>query len=223
MLLIQEVNLIWHKQERGGAAAVARRRFPYAYNWPAECGLHNVMLHRLNFYQQGENFLDDEAETRQSLQAYGQKMGLTQAEIDRRIVQRLWQAQKYAKQFYNSADDLNLTNLSLAYCGDNLQVDFCYDVQRSGRPARRGHNKDFANRQARMYSRDCLNENAFLLAPGQYGRVVWNERNVDYDTGGWYYQLHIYNLFYGSRGVPPADVLIVNKPDFVYEQLADLY
>ena len=222
MLLIQEVNLTWHKPERGGAAASARQQFPLAYVWPAESGLHNVTLHRLNFYQEGEKFLDSVTEMRHSLQVCGQKMAMPQSEIDRRISQRLWQMQKYEQQFYNSADELNLTNLTLAYCGENLQVDFCYDEQRSGRPMRRGRNKDFNNRHSRMLGRDGLHENAVVLAPGQYGRLIWNERRVDCDTGGWYYQLHVYNLLYTVRGVPANDVLI-REPDFVYEQLADLY
>lgn len=222
MLLIQEVNLTWHKAERSGAAVGARRKFPLAYNWPADGGLHNVMLHRLSFYQQGEKFLDAAEDMRQSMTKNLIARGMTKPEIERRISQRLWQMKKLAQQFYNSADELNLTNLALNYCGDNLQVDFCYDERRSGQPVRRGRNKDFVNQQSRWFGRDRLNENAFLLEPGQYGRIIWNERKVDCDTGGWYYQLHIYNLLYWPRGVPPANVLVDNEPDFRYEQLAKL-
>lgn len=68
-----------------------------------------------------------------------------------------------------------------------------------------------------------MNENAFLLVPGEYGRVMWNERNVDYDTGHWYYQLHIYNILLYPRGVPPTDILAQRQPDYEYEQMADLF
>ena len=148
---------------------------------------------------------------------------LTEAEIEQRVAQRLWQARKYEKQTYRNADELNLANLAFEYCGENLAVNFAYDERRSGSPRRRGSNRDYHNQQSLWHGRDCLNEEAFLLEPGQYGRIIWNERCADCDTGHWYYQLHIYNILLFKRGVPPADILLTRQPDYEYSQLADLY
>lgn len=224
MLLIQEVNLTWHKADRGSAGAAARRGFALAYPWPGGRELPNVALHCQSFFQHGQEFWDMAAENRQSMATALAAMGITEPqEIERRIAQRLWQLQKYENRHYKSVVELNLANLALEYCGDNLEVTFCYDEQRSGRPRRRGRNKDYHRVDSRMHGRDCLNETAFLLAPGEYGRVIWNERNVDYDTGVWYYQLHVYNILLFPRGVPSADALQVRQPDYEYRQLAELF
>lgn len=223
MLLIQTITLAWHKEERGAAGAQARARFPLAYELPELDLRYNVLLHNLSFTQRGEKIVDDVEEARQTLPAVFCKLGLTEPEIERRVAQRIWQQRKYEKQTYQAAAELNLANLALECCGDNLAVAFGYDERRSGRPMRRGRNKDYHNQQSFWYGRDCLNEEAFLLEPGQYGRILWNERLTDYDTGIWYYQLHIYNILLVKRGLPPADVLLTRQPDYEYEQLADLY
>ena len=90
-------------------------------------------------------------------------------------------------------------------------------------PYRRGHNEDFGNAASRFCGRDCLNETAFLLVPGQYGRLLWNERR-SCQEGEWNYQLHLYNLYLAPDGTSPAeDVFTCREPDVVYRQLADLY
>ena len=72
--------------------------------------------------------------------------------------------------------------------------------------------------------KDCLNETAFVLRPGQYGRVIWNERRTDYDYQTWYYQLHIRNLFHiSSEQEIKQDIFLAARPDFEYRQLAALY
>ncbi len=223
VLLVQNITLVWHKTERGAAGAQARARFPLAYDLPEPELRHNVLLHNLRFIQCEEKFIDSLEETRRTLPVVLRKLGLTEAEIEQRVAQRLWQARKYEKQTYRNADELNLANLAFEYCGENLAVNFAYDERRSGSPRRRGRNRDYHNQQSLWHGRDCLNEEAFLLEPGQYGRIIWNERCADCDTGHWYYQLHIYNILLFKRGVPPADILLTRQPDYEYSQLADLY
>ncbi len=223
MLLVQNITLVWHKAERGAAGAQARARFPLAYRLPEPELRHNVLLHNLRFVQHGTDFVDGLTEERQLLLTSLRHLGLPELEIEQRVAQRLWQARKYEKQTYQTADELNLINLDFTYCGENLAVAFAYDERRGGRPMRRGRNRDYHNQQSVWHGRDCLNEEAFLLEPGKYGRIVWNERCADYDTGSWYYQLHIYNILLFKRGVPPADILLTRQPDYEYKQLADLY
>ena len=69
----------------------------------------------------------------------------------------------------------------------------------------------------------CLNETAFILRSGQYGRIIWNERRTDYDNRTWYYQLHILNLFHMPLGQEiTKDIFLAAQPDFEYKQLAVL-
>ena len=126
-------------------------------------------------------------------------------------------------QNYAAIQDINLANLSICREEDNLIVSFYYDERRCGAPFRRGHNKDYHNQDSLFYHRDVLNETAFILSPGQYGRILWNERCTDCDEGTWYYQLHIYNLYYMQSEIIPCDLFTQKAPDYQYQQLAWLY
>lgn len=182
-----------------------------------------MFIHNLNFYQDGNAFLDSIQEASQSLQEYLPRYGYTQEQIQREIQNRLIMIQKNQYQSYASVDALNLTNLSVCCKKGQYAVTFFYDRQRSGMPFRRGHNKDFRNPDSRFYGMDVLNETAFVLAEDQYGRIIWNERNTDYDTGTWYYQLHIYNLFHLSVRNFSKQIFVKNKLTYEYRQLAVLH
>lgn len=221
MLLIQTISLDWGKTERGAQFAKARRNFPQTF--PIETIPEGeVVLHTLNFYQQGTSFLDDLAETRQSLEKALPRLGFSPERIQQEVQERNRHIQQYRIQVFPSASALNLTNLDIQPCENGYAVSFFYDEHRSGMPFRRGHNQDYTNPQSPLYCKDCLNELAFHLLLGQYGRILWNERKTDSDTGQWYYLIHIYNIYFLS-GRPTADLLSKNKPDFVYKQLAELF
>ncbi len=124
---------------------------------------------------------------------------------------------------YTSAEQLNLANLLLQQETGCLRVSFYYDEHWGGRPYRRGHNQDYHKMDSPFYRKDCLNEMAFSLMPNQYGRVLYNERRTNMDTGEWYYQLHIYNILYMEGKELRKDVLTARKPDRIYQQIARLY
>lgn len=58
---------------------------------------------------------------------------------------------------------------------------------------------------------------------GQYGRILYNERRVEDDTGEWYYQLHSINLKNLMNDAVQADLFLAQKPDYMYTQLANLF
>jgi len=91
MLVIQEVNLTWHKAERGGVAADARRRFPLAYPLGLAEMCCNVWLNRLDYFQQGEDFLDLTEEIRRHMPNRLKAMGFEQPEIERRVAHHIRQ------------------------------------------------------------------------------------------------------------------------------------
>ena len=76
--------------------------------------------------------------------------------------------------------------------------------------------------KSQLYRKNVLNERAFVLSDGLYGRIIWNERLSDADTGEWLYRLHIYNLF-NAAGAFNGTEFVARAPDFLYEQRAALY
>lgn len=223
MLWIQKIDLTWNKQERGVKGENARRRFLLAYPLEEIVCQEEVLVQQLHFFQQGEAFLDAKQEARQSLERYLPKLGFTKAQIQKEIQNRIRWITNNQYQTYASLEALNLTNLAVQNREDTCQVTFFYDEQRSGAPMRRGHNQDFQNPDSPFYGRDALNETAFVLTPNQYGRILWNERRTDYDTGEWYYQLHVYNLFFQQGKHVSKTLFVKKKPDYVYRQMARLY
>lgn len=224
MLLIQEIDLTWHKNERGGQYAQVRQQFPKAYpldDWPVRA---NAVVHHLSFYQNRDKFIKASQNMQQSLEPFLLQIGFTREQTQHEIQQRLSFIKRNQLRSFSRIEDLKLANLSILSAPESISVSFFYDNQRSGTPYRRGHNQDFHNAGAPLYRKDCLNETAFVLSPGQYGRIIWNERRTDYDTQIWYYQLHICNLFHISSENPiQNDIFLSSKPDFVYKQLAVLY
>lgn len=195
MLLVQDICLSWGKDERSSVYAKMRAGFSGVYLLDKlPDTLHgDVFVHRLSFWQKGTGF------------------------------QALCVDDAYRFQVYSSAQDLNLTNLSVRLDMERYEVTFFNDERRSGRPARRGHNKDYHNIDSPLYHHDMINETAFSLGRGQYGRVIWNERKTDRDTGEWYYQLHIINFLYALDKRPGEDIFLTHRPDFEYKQMAILY
>lgn len=223
VLLIQAIDLIWNKKERGSEYARVRRQFPMAYSLEGVSFSDNVVVHRLDFFQQGKQFIDSIQKMKQSLEQQLPKMGFSYEQIQQKILYRTSYMKKYRLQCYHSITEVNLTNLAIRDSADCYEISFYYDENRSGMPVRHGHNQSYQDLQSPFYRKDCLNEIAFVLAQQQYGRILWNERRKDYDTGMWYYQFHIYNLFYFTGKVPENDIFVYHKPDFEYRQIAGLY
>ena len=195
MLLVQDICLTWGKKERNSICAKKRAEFPMAYLLDnfPDTFHGDVIVHHLNFGQRGTMF------------------------------QNLWMNDTYRFQFYSSIQNLNLTNLLIQSDVESYEVTFFYDAHSSGQPIRQGHNKDYHNVDSLLYRHDILNETVFSLRPGQYGRVIWNERKIDFDTGEWYYQLHVSNLLHYVGKMPEQDIFLIHRPDFEYKQMAVLY
>ena len=238
MLLVQQISLTWSKSDRGGAPAGARAGFARAYPFvpgpvsqtakpPAkkaaeapEGSRPGALVKQLWFRQDGVQLLNGMRMARKTLQAALLRLGCPAKQIGQVMARRPSESPE-RWQTAAGPEKLDLVNISFYPQAEGLAVRFYWDERRSGVPCRRGHNEDFGNPAARFCGKDCLNETAFLLAPGQYGRLLWNERRSAED--GWYYQLHLYNLYFTSEGVWTEDVFTCRQPDIVYSQLAELY
>ena len=224
LLLIQEIDLTWHKRERGGQYAQARRQFPRAYPLDGLPDQAGAAVHQLSFYQNRDSFIEASQDTQQSLEPFLLRIGFTREQALREIQRRLSLIKRNRLRLFPCIEDLNLTNLSVRPAPEGYAISFFYDEHRSGMPYRRGRNQDYQNSSSPLYHKDCLNETAFILRSGQYGRIIWNERRTDYDNRTWYYQLHILNLFHMPLGQEiTKDIFLAAQPDFEYKQIAVLY
>lgn len=73
------------------------------------------------------------------------------------------------------------------------------------------------------YLHSPLKEKAFTLnGENPYGRLIYNGRLTDYDTGEWYYEESVINLFYvdGNFG---KDLFTSREPNYLYKQIEFLY
>lgn len=193
MLLIQDICLSWSKKERNSACAKKRAKFPAAYSLDKASNVFH------------EEILVNRLNFWQNGTVFQTSNGVANC-----------------FQSYSFVKDLNLTNLYIQSNTCGYKVVFFYDERHSGQPVRRGHNKDYDNAESLLYRHDILNETAFSLKQEQYGRIIWNERKTDWETGEWYYQLHTLNLLYSDK-MPEADIFLTRKPNFEYKQIAVLY
>lgn len=225
MLLIQCVTLVWYKESRGAAGAETRARFPLAYpvEAPAPLPPGEALVHTLRFCQcrPGEILPAGEA-YRRGLERHLPRMGFSREEAAAEIARRQREMNQTRLLAYPDYTHLNLTNLAFRPAGEGWEACFRWDEQRSGVPFRRGRNRDYNNPASRLYRKDCLNEAAFVLAPRQTGRILWNERCRYGDDGVWYYRLHACSTAaLPGRAFSPE--VFLREPDFVYRQMAELY
>lgn len=215
MLVVQEIVTEWHKNERGGESAEARSRFLYAA--PIEgkpCLSDECIFDYKRFYQKERNFYTPDE--------YDRLMGFG---VARRLPKRTYESPVKLSQ-------LKVRNVSFVIVENqnenesetenSVEVSFSYDLQINGKPARRGHNKDYNNIDSRLYGKDILNETAFVLKEGQKGRIMYNGRFTDYDTGQWWYEQTAVNIANISFGNFTSNIFLDSEFDYMYNQLADL-
>ena len=210
MLIIQDITLTWGKNERGGRFAESRARFPRSYAEEAAPAHCEAAVFRRSFFQDGDEIIGAAERLRRSGVLNEEQLGERIRWMDRRRISA-----------YATLAEIDVTGLTAERSGCAYAVGFFYDVGRCGMPVRRGANKDYNNPASRLYRKNVLNERAFALSDGQYGRIIWNERLSDVDTGEWFYRFHIYNLFAAASF--DGTEFVSRAPDFLYEQLAPLY
>lgn len=211
MLAIQDITLTWGKDERGGQYAESRASFPRAYAEEAVTVRCEAVVFRRSYFQDGNAVIS----AAQRLRICGILNG---EQLEERI---RWISQRRVST-YASLADIDVTGLTAERSDCCCEVGFFYDAGHCGMPFRRGSNKDYNNPKSQLYRKNVLNERAFVLSNGQYGRIIWNERLSDADTGEWFYRLHIYNLF-NAAGAFNGTEFVARAPDFLYEQTAALY
>lgn len=226
MLLIQSVTLVWYKGARGAAGAETRARFPLAYpvgeaGPPLPPGEAVVQDLRFCQWVPGE-IIPAREECRRRLERDLPRLGFSRERAAREIDRRQRELRRARLLAYPDYTHLNLANLTFRPAGEGWEVGFWWDERRSGLPRRRGRNRDYNDPASRLYREDVLNETAFVLAPGQTGRLIWNERDRNGDDGTWFYRLNVRNVAALPDRVFSPEVFL-REPDHVYRQMGELY
>ncbi len=224
MLLIQEITLQWCKTERGAKYATIRKSFPLAYPLTLPFAQnHEILLHHTTYYQNGKHIQHslDLIDT-QAKQLQTTYIDVSDADVQRFIVQQQKWIQQHTYQYYDDVQDIHCQNIHITKDKDIYTITFCEQCCH-GMPIYRGHNKDFQNVHSPFYGKDLCNEVAFALQENQYGRVLYQKRFTDIDTGGWYYCLFVYNFLYTNQTNIPKQILVSRKPDMIYKKLGDLF
>ncbi len=88
---------------------------------------------------------------------------------------------------------------------------------------RQGHNELYNDIHSPMSYTNRLYETAFFLKDGEYGRIIFNNRFVEHDTGKWVYIRTVYNCLNCDRAAFREKMFFRKKPDFEYTSLEHLY
>ncbi len=223
MLLIQEITLQWSKAERGATYAAIRQAFPLAYPLTMPFAQnHAILFHHTAYFQNGTHIQHnlDLIDT-QVKQLQTSHIDISDADIQRFIAQQQKWIRQHTYQYYDRVQDVHCQNVHISKNHNAYTMTFC--EQCHGMPIYRGHNKDFQNIHSAFYGKDLCNEIAFTLQENQYGRILYQKRFTDVDTGGWYYCLFVYNFLYTNQKNIPKQILTSRKPDMIYKKLGDLF
>ena len=87
---------------------------------------------------------------------------------------------------------------------------------------RRGHNESYNEKGSPFSYQDRLNETAFVLKDGDYGRIIFNNRYVNSETGIWCYERGVYNIINCNKAAFREKMFYRKKPDFEYTNLLTL-
>ena len=117
----------------------------------------------------------------------------------------------------------NMTeNIRLFKEEDTYKVMFCDDGGWLCHSKRRGHNEAYNTPHSPFARQDKLNVTAFRLSDGDYGRIIYNNRYIDGDTGKWIHARHIYNIISCNKAAYREKMFYRKKPDYEYTNMLSL-
>ena len=116
---------------------------------------------------------------------------------------------------FDSWHSLRLSPMELTLKDNgHCEIRYRYDWHKGAIPGRYQYD--------RTGGRAPLNEPAFELCAGEYGRAICNGRFVDWDTGAWWYELSVTNVLMLAGKRAPLDCFLTHIPTHYYRQIAQL-
>ncbi len=194
MLLIQQLYIEWGKECRGAPYSTLRNNRQHAYMLPKNFFDYNPIGYPSHIYSLHQT-----------------KKGFSE------LVNRIYTRTKYEKVTLDCVEILKDENSYDIYVKYNPHM---------GNPVRtnkcRKTKTDFStDHDNSIYG--MLNELAMTLEINKYGRIRYNGRLTDYDTGSWYYAEEIINIINTVNEKENLDIFLKKQPDKMYEQIAILY
>lgn len=209
MLIVQSINLYYHKDARYPNYANVRNSLKFLPINPQP-----------NKFYPSDTMFDCEV-LLQSLVYWQKTDGLKQyREKFKKFGNEIFTEGKY--ETYWNYHNL-IANIRI-FKEDNIyKIMFCDENFSSHRPTRHGHNESYMKKQSPFKYKDRIFETAFRLDKNKYGRIIYNERNVEHDTGIWYYGLHTYNIINCDKSDFKEKMFFRKNPDYEYKQLKQLF
>ncbi len=112
-----------------------------------------------------------------------------------------------------------INNIRIFKQNENYKIMFCDDFFFSIRTKLRGHNESYTNPNSPFSYSDRLFETAFILKPDEYGRITFNNRIVEHDTGKWFYKLITYNIINCDAENFKEKMFFRKNPDYEYKNM----
>ena len=118
-----------------------------------------------------------------------------------------------------------LENIRLFKEDEKYRIMFCDDSYfgNFSRSKRHGHNEAYNKKGSPFRYTDRLNETAFSLKDGEYGRIYFNNRYVHPHTRNQVYKYVVYNIVSCERSHFREKMFFRKNPDHEYKNLKSLY
>lgn len=116
-----------------------------------------------------------------------------------------------------------IANIRIFKENNIYKIMFCDENFSSRGQKLHGHNESYMDKKSPFSYTDIIFETAFRLNKNEYGRIIFNERIVEHDTGIWYYILHTYNIINCDKSDFKEKMFFRKNPDYEYKQLKKLF
>lgn len=226
MLAIQKIKMYWEKNCRTPAASVKREQYYHPTLLeinPCE-KKQGIFLNERNYIQTLEAILPWEEYQRKYGNRLVNAVSHSEGEMaERRRKHLLCMKQAEVKNkgfFYETPADIMIPSIRLMQEGDTYRI-MWYSLDMNGRykPMRHGRNEDFYTKDSAFAGKNICNETAFMLAPGESGRIMFNYRCVGYD--GQHYEQYV--VYFVNTEELAENTFTKAEYSHEYRQMADLF
>lgn len=198
MLFIQYISLTYYKNVRYANYANARNAIkfvPVVIDKVPDC---EVLYQEVGMYQG----VDGIKKYSPCFKEYGEEI-FTVDNLDP------------CRNYYNI-----IRNIRIFKEDDSYKIRFCDDRYYTMYNAfkRRGHNESFMGSNSPFCYTDIINETAFTLRPDEYGRIIYNERNITIDEQ-WYYTLCVANFINCDKSKYREKMFFRKVPNYEYKNM----
>lgn len=226
MLAIQKIKMYWEKDCRTPVASIQREPYYQPAKLEISCSgeKQGIFLNERNYIQTPENiFFWEEYQRR-----YGNRLVNAVSHSEGEMQERRRKHLMHMKQtevknkgfFYETPDDIAIPGIRLIQDSDAYRIMWhSLDVNGRYKPMRHGRNEEFYAKDSEFAGKNICNETAFVLSPGESGKIAFNYRCVGYD--GQHYEQYV--VYFVNTERLTEDIFTQAVYPYEYRQMADLF